>query len=203
MSRVRQQRHSEELRSRILETAQKIILEDGINALSVRRVASEIDYAAPVIYQYYRNKNHLISCAIQEGYRKILESVEPIPPNLSPDEELRISFKHFMDSAMQVPKAYKAFVLQISSELLAETSVLGKDGSKKSPTLASIISSLESGIDAGLFLPCNVQLTARVYWCAMFGLFFRLILETDISAEEREALIQRHLDVLLRGISAH
>jgi AcrR family transcriptional regulator len=202
VSRARQKRHSDELRNRILETAQRIILEEGVDALSVRRVAKEIDYTAPVIYQFFRDKSQLLSCAVKEGYRKILESAAPTPAGLTPDEELRMSFKNFIDRAMLIPSAYRAFILQTSSELLAETSVLGKDGDEKSSTLASVISNLETGIEMGIFKPCDVQLTAKVCWSAMFGLFFRLLVEPEISAEEREKLLQRHFDVIMGGISA-
>jgi AcrR family transcriptional regulator len=201
MSRERKQQHPEGLRSRILEAAQTIILEEGVEALSVRRVAKEIDYTAPIIYEYFRNKNQLLSCAIKEGYWKILKSVEPVPPGFPPDRELRQSFKNFVENAVRVPIAYKAFILQTSSDLLAETSILGKDGCKNSPTLASIVSTLKAGIEMGLFMPCDVQQTAKVCWSSMFGLFFRLVVETDVSAAEREELIELHLDVLMRGLS--
>ncbi len=201
MPKTRQQRHSEEIRNRILDITQQIILEEGIDAVSIRRISTEMDYTPPIIYHYFRDKNQLLACAIREGYQKILASVKPSDSDLPLDEELRVSFKNFVDSAMLVPQAYKSFILNFSSELLAETSVLGKSDCKKSPTLSKIISTLEAGIETGLFSPCDVQLTAKACWSAMFGLFFRLVVEPNISPEEREALIERHLDILLRGIA--
>ncbi|MDR1664749.1 MAG: TetR/AcrR family transcriptional regulator [Clostridiales bacterium] len=202
MSKKRQQQHAEELRSRILAIAQQIILEEGLDAVSIRRLATELDYSVPVIYYHFRDKSELLSCAIREGYRNILNSVKQPEPGLPPDEDLRVSFKYFIESAMLVPRAYKSFILNVSSELLAESSVIGDGGEEQSPTLAKIISTLEAGIKVGLFAPCDVKLTAKACWSAMFGLFFRLIVEPDIPVAERDMLIQRHLDIMLKGISA-
>jgi AcrR family transcriptional regulator len=201
MSKTRQQRYSEEVRGRIVEIAQKIILEEGIVALSVRRVAKEMDYSAPIIYHYFRDKTQLLSCAVQEGYQRILESVKQPDPGLPPDEVLRLSFRYFIESAMLVPHAYKSFILNYTSGLLAEEHVLTGSGESASLTLAKIIDLLEAGVKAGIFAPCDVSLTAKVCWITMFGLFHRLIVEPDVPVDEREALINRHLDVMIRGIS--
>jgi hypothetical protein len=128
--------------------------------------------------------------------------VEPPEPGLPPDQYLRRSFKNVVDTAMLVPHVYKSFTLNFSQELLAESSVLGESGDERSLTLDKIISILEDGIEMGLFAPFDVPLTAKTLWAAMFGLFFRLVVEPQVTPEEREALIQRHLDILLKGISA-
>jgi AcrR family transcriptional regulator len=202
MSNARQQRHSEELRKRILENAQEIILQEGIEALSVRNVAGKMGYTAPIIYHYFRDKNELLSCAIREGYQKILTSVEPLPDGLMPDEDLRVSFKNFIKAAMRLPRAYTSFILNFHSEMLAENCVLSKCEVDESPTLAKVISTLTAGVEAGLFAPCDIQLTAKIFWSSMFGLFARLIVEPQLSPEECNALIERQFDILLKGIAA-
>ncbi len=202
MSKNRQRRQAEDLRNKILEISQRIVLDEGLEALSIRRVAKEMDYTAPIIYHYFRDKNELLSCCVREGYKKILESVELPEPGLPPDEEMRISFRNFIDSAMLIPNAYRSFILQTSSDLLVESTILGKGALRESPTLAKLVSQLEDGIELGIFAPCNVRLTSRVLWTANFGLFFRLIVEPELSQDEREALVNRHLDITMKGLAA-
>jgi AcrR family transcriptional regulator len=201
MANRRQMRHSEDMRGRILETTQRIISEEGIDAVSIRRVADDMGYTSAILYHYFENKGQLLSCAVYEGYKKILASVEPPESGLSPADDLRASFKNFVDSAMRVPNEYKAFILNYSSGFLAEISVLDEDGHKKSPTLAKIVSTLERGVETGELTPCDVELTAKILWSAMFGLFFRFVVERDITQGQRDALIQRQLDVLMNGIA--
>jgi AcrR family transcriptional regulator len=160
-----------------------------------------MDYSAPIIYHYFKDKKQLLSYAVQEGYSKLLLSSRQPDPSLPPDEQLRLSFHYFVEEAMQVPKAYRAFILNYSSNLLAESSVLGASG-EQSPTLSKLISIMEKGIEQGLFAPCDVALTAKVWWSATFGLFFRFIVEPDIVEAERKAFIDRQVDIMLKGISA-
>ncbi len=128
MPSKRQQQHSEELKNRILETAQQIIIDEGLEAVSIRRVTEDLGYSGPIIYHYFRDKNQLLSDAIREGYRKILSEIElPEPDLYPPDEELRISFKNFMESALKVPNAYRPFILNYTTDLLVEVSILKDD----------------------------------------------------------------------------
>ncbi len=158
MSKNRQRRQAEDLRNKILEISQRIVLDEGIEALSIRRVAKEMDYTAPIIYHYFRDKSELLSCTVREGYRKILESIELPEPGLPPDEEMRISFRNFIDSAMLIPNAYRSFILQTSSDLLVESTILGKGAINESPTLAGLVAQLNKGIELGIFAPCNVYI---------------------------------------------
>ena len=198
---MRQQRHSEELRKQILEITQEIILSEGIDAVSIRRVANELDYTAPIIYHYFRDKSQLLSCAIREGYTRMIEAMPQPDPELPPDERLCLAFKYSVDTAVKIPHAYRSFILNSSAELLAEATVVGPDGHKESPTLAVLIAALEDGVRLGIFAPCDTRQTAKVWWCATFGLFSRIIVEPDFPDEDREKLVQRTLEVLLSGIS--
>jgi AcrR family transcriptional regulator len=189
------------MRQRIIGISQQIISEEGIDAFSVRHVASKINYSPSIIYHYFRDKEHLLSCAVRDGYWRIISSAEKPDNNLPPDEKLRVAFKNFVDRAMLVPNEYRAFILNYTPDLQAETSVLGTNPGESSPTLISITRILEEGVAAGIFAPCDVQLTAKVFWGAIFGLFFRLVIEQDISADQRDALIGRQLDILQKGIS--
>jgi AcrR family transcriptional regulator len=202
MSKMRQQRHSEELRKQILEITQKIIVSEGIDAVSIRRVANELDYTAPIIYHYFRDKTQLLSCAIQEGYMRMLEALPQPDPSLPPDERLRLAFKYSVDAAVKVPQAYRSFILNFSADLLAESNVVGPEGQEQSATLAVLKNALDDGVKLGLFGPCDTLLTAKVWWAATFGLFARIIVEPELPENEREALITRQLDILMNGIKA-
>jgi AcrR family transcriptional regulator len=202
MSKMRQQRHSEELRKQILEITQRIILSEGIDAVSIRRVANELDYTAPIIYHYFRDKTQLLSCAIQEGYMRMLEALPQPDPSLPPDEKLRLSFTNSVEAAVKVPQAYRSFILNFSADLLAESHVVGADGANESRTLDSLKEWLDEGVQLGLFTDCDTLLTAKVLWTAQFGLFSRIIVEPGLPSEERGALIGRQLDILMNGIKA-
>jgi AcrR family transcriptional regulator len=64
----RKYRMKEEVRCLILETAWKQILEDGVNALSIRKIAEAIEYSVPVIYTHFESKDAILNEFMRKGY---------------------------------------------------------------------------------------------------------------------------------------
>lgn len=198
MSKARQVKHSEELRSRILDIAKRIIAEEGVEALSIRRITTEMDYSAGIIYHYFENKDEILSCVLQEGYQKILSSIHPPSPDLAPDEAIRVSIRSYFDAMLRQPFEYRAIMLDTSPQVAQLTSVLGE--APERPALAILMSTLDAGIADGLFAPCDPLLTAQTIWSSIFGLLTRLIIEGNVTPERREKLIERQIELILKGL---
>ena len=54
-------RQKEETRNNILGAAYDIVKEEGWNGLSMRKIADRIEYTAPIIYEYFSNKEAIIT----------------------------------------------------------------------------------------------------------------------------------------------
>ena len=59
-SKERIQRIKEETRVNILDAALEIVKEDGWQSLSMRKIADKIEYTAPIIYEYFANKEGIL-----------------------------------------------------------------------------------------------------------------------------------------------
>ena len=68
-SKERIQRGKEETRSNILDAALMIVKEDGWQALSMRKIADQIEYTAPIIYEYFPNKEGILLELTRRGYQ--------------------------------------------------------------------------------------------------------------------------------------
>jgi AcrR family transcriptional regulator len=64
----RRQKEKEEIKQRILEAAKKIAAKEGWNALTIRKIADEIEYTPPIVYEYFENKEDLISEIVFNGF---------------------------------------------------------------------------------------------------------------------------------------
>jgi AcrR family transcriptional regulator len=62
-------------RERIIETALRILESEGVAALTIRRIATDIEYAAPIVYQYFANKDALVLELVARGYQLLLEDI--------------------------------------------------------------------------------------------------------------------------------
>ncbi len=61
-------RLKEETRINILDAALQIVKEDGWQALSMRKIADVIEYTAPIIYEYFANKEAILLELARKGY---------------------------------------------------------------------------------------------------------------------------------------
>ena len=59
-SKERIHRLKEATRVSILDAAHAIVKEEGWQALSMRKIADKIEYTAPIIYEYFENKEAIL-----------------------------------------------------------------------------------------------------------------------------------------------
>ena len=67
-SKDRIQRLKEGTRSNILDASVKIAKVEGWQALSMRKIADEIEYTAPMIYEYFSNKEAILTELTVQGF---------------------------------------------------------------------------------------------------------------------------------------
>ncbi|MEJ2482864.1 MAG: TetR/AcrR family transcriptional regulator [Gemmatimonadota bacterium] len=67
----------------MLDAARDLLAEGGIEALSMRAVASRVDLSATALYHYFDNKEALVDRVVQHGFQRSEEylrrAVEPYP----------------------------------------------------------------------------------------------------------------------------
>jgi AcrR family transcriptional regulator len=69
-------RLKEETRANILDASLKIVKEEGWNALSMRKIADVIEYTAPIIYEYFSNKEAILLELTRKGYLLLAKEVQ-------------------------------------------------------------------------------------------------------------------------------
>lgn len=67
-SKERILRLKDETRTKILNAALNIAQDEGWQALSMRKIADQIEYTAPIIYEYFGNKEGILMELTKKGY---------------------------------------------------------------------------------------------------------------------------------------
>lgn len=75
-SKERIQRLKEDTRANILDAALQIVKEEGWQALSMRKIADKIEYTAPIIYEYFFNKDAILLELTRQGYIMLGEKIK-------------------------------------------------------------------------------------------------------------------------------
>jgi AcrR family transcriptional regulator len=64
----RRERVRRQVRADILQSAKRIARDEGWGAVTMRRIADEIEYTVPILYQYFENKDQLLETIRIEGF---------------------------------------------------------------------------------------------------------------------------------------
>src|SRR4030042_5920422 len=82
---TRAQRHPD-LQTAIKETAWKQIAEYGAAALNLRAIARTLGITAPSIYNYFPNRDALVTALIVEAFNSLADAQEASVQNLAEDD---------------------------------------------------------------------------------------------------------------------
>jgi len=67
----RKLREKEAVRQRILDSALNLVIADGWDAVTIRKIAKEIEYTPPIVYEHFENKGDLQLEVIKRGFEKL------------------------------------------------------------------------------------------------------------------------------------
>lgn len=192
----RKERERDERRDLILSAAQEIIATEGLDNLSVRKIANKIEYSPAIIYHYFKDKDDIIHQLMQKSYQRIVATLaNAVTTNTDPGQRLRDIARNYVELALDMSDEYKAIMLSSSPYFLEHTSVLFKGAAEKRQAVAILCQTLKaihSDKDDNW-----IELTAQIMWTAIFGLIIRLLIETEVDLEQRQRLIDHHVQCVI------
>jgi len=107
-SKERIQRIKEETRANILEASLEIVKEDGWQALSMRKIADKIEYTAPIIYEYFANKEGILLELTRKGNGILLQELKDAKARFeNPEKQLEAMWIAYWDFAFKHTQLYQ------------------------------------------------------------------------------------------------
>jgi AcrR family transcriptional regulator len=107
-SKDRIQRLKEETRSNILSAALQIVKEDGWQALSMRKIADVIEYTAPIIYEYFANKEAILLELTRTGFLLLSKDLQEAKDKYtSPADQLEAMWLAYWNFAFANKELYQ------------------------------------------------------------------------------------------------
>jgi len=106
----RRSRQREEARRAILDATEAILLEDGEELLSIRKLALRCGYTAPTIYHYFHDKDGLIDALLEERFSRLLQRVRRVELGPDPVANLRELARAFLRFAASNTTFYRVMI---------------------------------------------------------------------------------------------
>jgi AcrR family transcriptional regulator len=106
-SELRRSRHREEARRAILDATEAILVEDGVEQFSIRKLATRCGYTAPTIYHYFRDKDGLIDALLEERFTRLLQRVRRVRAQDDPIDTMRELARAYLRFGLSNPTFYR------------------------------------------------------------------------------------------------
>ena len=197
----RRQVEKEVIRKKIIDAASEILVKEGYENLSIRKIASKIEYYPGIIYHYFKDKAEIITFVVEEGYERILKNISKVPVDIeNPDKAIVNGLRSYMELMLETPQQFRAILMNDIEGIQEKVNILERGISKKRKSVEALCKLVALGIEKGKFREVDVELTAQILWTSTYGLIFRLILEKGITEEQKERLINHHFEILINGL---
>ena len=163
----RKQREKEEMRDLILNAARKVFLEKGYNQTSIRNIAEEMEYSPGTIYLYFKDKDEIFHALHEEGFRKMLEKMQPLEHVPDPFERLKAMGRVYLEFARNNKDIYDLmFIIQapIKHDELTEKWKMGQS------TLDYLKNVIRQCQERGHFKNQDVEYLSFTIWSTVHGM---------------------------------
>ena len=164
---ARKQREKEDMRSLILDAARKIFLEKGYYQASMRNIAEEIEYSPGTIYLYFKDKDEIFHSLHEEGFRRMLEKMQPLEHVTDPFERLKAMGLVYLEFAKNNKDFYDLmFIIQAPVRHEQET----EEWQMGNRTLDYLKNVLRQCQKKGHFKNQDIEYLSFTIWSTMHGM---------------------------------
>ena len=157
------------LRRAILDHARHLLVDDGYDALSMRKIARAVGCSATSIYLYFDNKDALTHALITEGMDKLADTLEDVTDGLE-DAPARLEAlsRAYVRFGLDNPEYYEV-MFQLHPERMARYPA--DDYRRARRNVEFFEHALEDGLAAGtVSAPNPPDVAAAVLWTSLHGL---------------------------------
>ncbi len=181
----RKGRQRAEREHRIIAAARLIAEGEGWNAVTIRRLAEEIEYSQPVLYSHFENRDAIVAAVAVAGFREIATALQQAARESNDRRNaLENVAMAYLDFARRHPALYEAmFTLPTSLRFAeAETKSELKDGFE---ALAAVVAPSST----------DVAVATETFWAALHGLA-----ELERSGRIRHSARIERVALVVRGL---
>ncbi|MCZ2148649.1 MAG: TetR/AcrR family transcriptional regulator [Bryobacterales bacterium] len=204
----RRSREKELLRTKILDAASQLFVEEGFPNVSLRKIASRIEYSPATIYLYFKDKGHLFSSLCGETFVQLKDELERLErEETDPVLCLRKGLRSYIGFGLQHPNQYvltfdtprSHYEFEESSKECQETNQVALE------TFDCLRRALERCRIAGALEFEDLEATSQTTWMFIHGITSLLLLQFSQNDPhfpwvDKEKLIENGLDMILRGL---
>jgi AcrR family transcriptional regulator len=172
LSAQRQERRRARVRDDILEAAERVVALEGVEALSMRKLADSVDYSAGALYKYFASKEDLIKALKGVFFETLVTRLEAAMHGDA--ETVGPSFQRglvtYVDVALERPHLFQAAFSGVVPGGENDGPMSEGPDDAKARCYMALRNAIERGMISGEVMSMDCDLAAMHAWAAIHGL---------------------------------
>lgn len=186
----RKAKEKEELKELILQAAQKLFVERGVEHTTIRNIATEIEYSVGTVYVYYRDKNEILHDLHRRGFMTLGASMAALQHVSHPFERLKAIGRAYIAFALENQLMYDLMFI-MKAPMHAVRMNQEEKWREGMATFGVLRQTIADCMAAGYFKGHEVEALSFVIWSAVHGmcsLYIRERIQGASAAEPKQLL---------------
>lgn len=179
---------------KFIQVTKELILQDGYESVTVRKVAQQAEYTFPALYHYFEDLDHLLTVT---KAKMIQEAVETIQSNIQKDgieSDLPLTFKTYIRYYIAHPNIFRFFNYHVTPTKYQELLT------RETPDFNQLYAqSLSAYVTSGKVTPDKIEIFAKSVIFAIHGM---IVLSFSNNGDLNEDSIMKQFDTVFDFISS-
>lgn len=155
----RKGRERAEREHRIVAAARVIAEREGWDAVTVRRLADEIEYSQPVLYSHFQNRGAIVAAVAVEGFKELTAALRDAASGSTGRNALKNAAIAYLDFARRHPALYEAMFI-LPTDLRFASAETRPELHAGFEALAAVVKPFCT----------DVEVVTETFWAALHGL---------------------------------
>jgi AcrR family transcriptional regulator len=189
-------RHREEVRALMIAASREIVLAEGIDALTIRRVAKAIGYCGGSIYSYFDSREAIAIELVREGFDRLNEFMKAAHNVVDPIERLHAIGYAYLGFAEQEPASFRLIFMnqaKLSDQIMAEA--IERHGGFK--TYEFLVDAVRKVLEMRNITSIDPHEIAQLAWSTIHGVATLRVTLTAFPFVDAETLMNHSTSALL------
>ena len=200
----RKDRQRAELREQILSAARRIVLDEGFDALTMRKIGDAIEYSPATIYLYFENREAIGRQLCSESFEHLIAYMAPVGQIADPYERLRGIGRSYTRFGFENPEEYRLLFMTDSAFMEAifppDHAADPKDPGERA--FQFVVDAFRAAQAAGVIRSDGDPVAlAEMVWTACHGVVSMTLTCNRALETPPEAIADTLCDTMLRGLA--
>lgn len=184
-------------RESIVAVTRELIEREGLEAVSLRRIAGVLGVTAPALYAHVDGKRDLLRAVAEGEFERLIDLLERVD-DPDPLARIRQFSRTYIEHAVSNPELFRTMFL--FPPLLSVADATGQELPAATKAFEIAHHAAVEAVDQGLLRSDDPLLVALTLWTGVHGAAEVLLLGFGFDADTTAALIDSLIETLIAGL---